>query len=146
VITRHRHTNARVVCGHPTQNSRRWLSTSPDDLNPPTWPPSQVHEKSFLLDLLLKSLSYLQQALDPLATPGVQMFLHLLPSLCATYCLTQTGPLTGPALRSCSVQIVIFFLQVPFIWCIRIACISYRCVSFGALFCRSKNIEQPLYS
>ena len=57
----------------------------------------------------------MQRALEALSTPGVQVFLHLLPSVCTNAAFTDIGPLSGKALQSCSVSIVIFAIQVIFL-------------------------------
>lgn len=54
----------------------------------------------------------MQRSLEALGTPGVQVFLHLLPSVCATAAFADIGYLSGKALQSCSVSILIFAIQV----------------------------------
>lgn len=67
------------------------------------------------LILLIKPLTLLcalQQAVEALSTPGVHCFLHLLPSLCLCAAFTDIGPLNGRVLQACSVQIIVFGIQV----------------------------------
>ena len=54
----------------------------------------------------------LQQSLEPLHTPAIQMFLHLLPAVCLTYALVDVAPLTGKALQASAVSTFLYGIQV----------------------------------
>lgn len=43
---------------------------------------------------LITTLVLLQASLQPLHTPGIQAFLHLLPTVCGLWMIVEVGPLT----------------------------------------------------
>lgn len=54
----------------------------------------------------------LQEAMQPLQTPAIQSFLHLLPSTAVLWAVTDLGPLTLATLKGSLVSIVLSGLQV----------------------------------
>ena len=65
-----------------------------------------------LLSCGFLSLLWLQQSLEPLHTPAIQMFLHLLPAVCLTYALVDVPPLTGKSLQASTVSTFLYGIQV----------------------------------
>jgi hypothetical protein len=58
------------------------------------------------------SLRHLQAALQPLKVPGVQAFLHLLPTVAALWVVVDVGPITVTSVQGSVVPALTYGLQV----------------------------------